>query len=83
MGREGCLVTDREAMEWIPALPVEAVDTTGAGDVFHGGFVYALSIGSDLFGAVRFASAAAALKCSRPATLPTREEVERLLPAQG
>ena len=83
MGREGCLVTERVAMEWIPALPVEAVDTTGAGDVFHGGFVYALSIGSDLFGAVRFASAAAALKCSRPATLPTREEVERLLPAQG
>lgn len=83
MGREGCLVAGRGVMEKIPALPVDAVDTTGAGDVFHGGFVYALSIGCDLRRAARFASAAAALKCSRPAALPTREEVERILSAQG
>ena len=49
-----------------PAYAVDAIDTTGAGDVFHG--AYALAIGAELAtaDAMSFASAAAALKCTRP-----------------
>jgi sulfofructose kinase len=60
-----------------PAYAVDAVDTTGAGDVFHG--AYALAIGARLAAddAMSFASAAAALKCTRPggrAGIPTLED---------
>lgn len=50
----------------LAAYRVEAVDTTGAGDVFHG--AYALAVGADLDvrEAMAFAAAAAALKCTRP-----------------
>jgi sugar/nucleoside kinase (ribokinase family) len=46
-----------------PAFPVPVKDTTGAGDVFHGAFAYALLQGWDLPRQLRFAAAAAALKC--------------------
>jgi sulfofructose kinase len=48
-----------------PAFQVKAVDTLGAGDVFHGAFTLAIAEGSALEPALRFAAAAAALKCSR------------------
>lgn len=48
---------------FVPAFPVSAVDTTGAGDVFHGGYLYGILRGWELRETVRFASAAAALKC--------------------
>lgn len=60
-----------------PAYPVNAIDTTGAGDVFHG--AYALAIGARLqvADAMSFAAAAAALKCTRPggrAGIPSLED---------
>lgn len=48
------------------AYPVQAVDTTGAGDVFHGGYVFGLLQGWELPAVLPFASAMAALKCTRP-----------------
>lgn len=48
------------------AFKVDAVDTTGAGDVFHGGYIYGLLKGWDIEKTVKFASAFAALKCTRP-----------------
>ncbi len=48
-----------------PAFPVPVVDTTGAGDVFHGGYVYGLLQGWELPSVLMFASAMAALKCAR------------------
>lgn len=48
-----------------PAFPVEAVDTLGAGDVFHGAFTLRLAEGGGVREALRFAAAAAALKCTR------------------
>lgn len=57
-------------------LPVR--DTTGAGDVFHGAFTLALTEGQDEVEALRFASAAAALRCNL-AEVPQREDVLRLL----
>jgi sugar/nucleoside kinase (ribokinase family) len=67
-----------------PAYPVEAVDTTGAGDVYHGAFFVAYLEGQALPQAMRFAAIVAALKCRRPggrAGIPTRAEVEAILSA--
>ena len=65
-----------------PVFAVAAVDTLGAGDVFHGAFTLALAEGRDLVHAMRFAAAAAGLKCTRvggSAGAPTRNEVDALL----
>ncbi|MEH2549424.1 sulfofructose kinase [Bradyrhizobium sp. AZCC 2262] len=47
------------------AYPVAVVDTTGAGDVFHGAYVFAIGARLDVQDAMAFAAAAAALKCTR------------------
>jgi sugar/nucleoside kinase (ribokinase family) len=65
-----------------PAFPVHTVDTLGAGDVFHGAFALAITEKQELRQALRFASAAAALKCTRfggAFAAPQRTEVEELL----
>ena len=59
------------------AYVVDAVDTTGAGDVFHGAYAFAIGAGLQTADAMSFAAAAAALKCSRPggrAGIPTLED---------
>lgn len=64
------------------AFPIEAIDTLAAGDVFHGAFALGLSEGASEAEAIRFASAAAAIKCTRfggRLGAPTRDEVVRLL----
>jgi ribokinase len=85
-GPNGAYFGERNsAVYHLPAFRVEAVDTTGAGDVFHGAFVYALARGQDLAAAVRFAGAAAALKCRElggRAGIPTLAEVQELLEQQ-
>jgi ribokinase len=66
----------------IPAFKVTAVDTTGAGDAFNGGFAVALGEGKSLEEAIRFANATAALSVTKPGTapsMPRRAEVEALL----
>jgi sulfofructose kinase len=70
------------------AFPIKAVDTLGAGDVFHGAFALALAEGRDEEEGLRFAAAAAAIKCTRFGGItgaPTRAEVEALLatPLEG
>jgi sulfofructose kinase len=68
-----------------PAFPVHTVDTLGAGDVFHGAFALAITEQQEVRQALRFASAAAALKCTRfggAFAAPQRAEVEELL-SQG
>ncbi len=66
-----------------PAFPVDpVVDTTGAGDVFHGAFAYGLTRGYGLAENLRFASAVAALKCRAlggRTGIPTLERVQELL----
>lgn len=79
-----------EGVDWIegrrsgsmPGLPVRAVDTLGAGDVFHGAAALALAEGRSFPEALAFANAAAALKVSRPSgpgAFPTRSEVEDMM----
>lgn len=82
-GPKGTLWLDeQQRFQETPAFPVHVVDTLGAGDIFHGGFAVAFSEGQDIPHALRFASAAAALKCTRPGgafACPTRAEVDALL----
>ncbi len=64
------------------SFPVTVRDTTGAGDVFHGGYVYGLLQGWDLKRTLRFASAFAALKCRSVGGrggIPSLEETLKLL----
>jgi sulfofructose kinase len=73
---------DQGQLQETPAFPVHTVDTLGAGDVFHGAFTLAITEGRELKEALRFASAAAALKCTRfggAFAAPQRAEVEALL----
>jgi sulfofructose kinase len=85
-GSEGCYWIEDNSVRHQPAFAVEVVDTLGAGDVFHGALAVALGEGRGEADAVRFASAAAALKCTRfggRAGIPERAEVDRFLAATG
>jgi len=62
-GRLGCWYSGDGESGHHPAFEVEVVDTTGAGDVFHGAFAYALARKWEVARCVEFAAAAAALKC--------------------
>jgi sugar/nucleoside kinase (ribokinase family) len=67
-----------------PVFKITAVDTLGAGDAFHGGFLLALAEGQGVADAMRFGSAVAGIKCTRiggAAGCPTRAEAEALLAA--
>jgi sulfofructose kinase len=66
----------------LPVFRIAAVDTLAAGDVFHGAFALALLEGREAVDALRFAAAAAGVKCSRfggSAAAPHRAEVDALL----
>jgi len=69
----------------LPVFKIRAVDTLGAGDAFHGGFVLGLAEGRGEVEAMRFGAAVAGIKCSRlggSAGAPTRAEVEAFLAEQ-
>jgi sulfofructose kinase len=68
----------------LDAFAVKAVDTNGAGDVFHAALALALAQGQGDFDAIRFAAAAAALKCQRTGGAgngPDRLELDQFLAA--
>ncbi len=64
LGIDGVLAWDGSQFHYAPAFHVETVDTTGAGDLFHAGFIYALLQGWPLQKQLDFACAAAALNCT-------------------
>ena len=79
------VVLDHGVLRMVPVFHVRAVDTLGAGDALHGGFVLALAEGRNTDEALRFGSAVAGIKCSRiggSAGAPTRAEVEAFLAGQ-
>lgn len=85
-GERGCEWIDGAApgvLHHLPAFPARPVDTTGAGDAFHGAFTLRIAEGAPLAEAIRFASAAGALKVARAGarSMPARAEVETLLAA--
>jgi ribokinase len=94
LGAQGALLCTASVARHLPAIPVEAVDTTAAGDAFNGALAAALAgklqadaLRTDrlqllLEDAVRFANAAGALAATRRGaqeSLPTKAEIEKLL----
>ncbi|MBW2609028.1 MAG: sugar kinase [Deltaproteobacteria bacterium] len=64
------------------AFPVKAVDTTGAGDVYHGAYIYGLLQGWDMLECMRFASATSAMKCREIGArkgIPRLEEIKKFM----
>jgi len=82
LGAQGSLASAAHGDVAVPAFAVTAVDTTAAGDAFNGALGAALAGGDPLADALRFASAAAAIACTRRGAQPslaTRAEVDELL----
>jgi len=64
LGEEGVLAWDGTQFHYATAFRVQSVDTTGAGDIFHAGFIYGLLQGWPMQRQLDFACAAAALNCT-------------------
>ena len=82
LGEHGVLYASTNGLTPLPAFAIQAVDTTGAGDVFHGALTLALARALPVHQAFRFASAAAAIKCTRPGGIrgsPQAAEVDAFL----
>jgi sulfofructose kinase len=82
LGAEGSICRDENGTIHLPAFPVPVRDTTGAGDAYHGGFIYGLLSGNSLSDCMRIASAVAALKCTGNGarqTLPDAELLSKFL----
>lgn len=82
LGAAGCIARSGTQHLTCPAAPANVIDTTGAGDAFHAGYIRALLDGADLAHRLRFASATAALNCRAlggQQGLPDVPEVEQLL----
>ena len=80
LGSMGSYGSDGKRDVLLPRLPVGAIDSTGAGDAFNGGFTMALSEGHDLFTAMRYGNVCGALCVTKLGTapaMPTREEIDR------
>lgn len=76
------LCHDGQRLTEVPIFPTVAMNTLGAGDVWHGAFTLVLSMGQSEFDAVRWANAAASLKVCHPVqseAMPTIAEIETLL----
>jgi sugar/nucleoside kinase (ribokinase family) len=82
LGRYGALVYGQEHFHYSPGFVVETVDTTGAGDVFHGAFIYGLIAGWPMERILDFSNAMAALNCTKLGArggIATVAEAERLM----
>lgn len=71
MGEKGALVMTGDGYFEVPGVPVEVVDTTGAGDAFNSGLAVALAEGKDLLEAVKFAACAGAIACTKLGVIPS------------
>jgi sulfofructose kinase len=86
LGKKGSITFHGRETIAVPAYDVEEVDTTGAGDVFHGGYIFGILNQWDIIATVRFASAMAAIKCQKAggrAGIPGSEEVAQFLRERG
>ena len=82
MGAKGFLLANDDRMESVPAVKVNAVDATAAGDAFTGSLAVGLAQGWELFDAALFANQVAALsvtKMGAQSSMPAREEVESFM----
>jgi sulfofructose kinase len=82
LGRDGALVYTEGCFYYSPGFVVETVDTTGAGDIFHGAFAYGLLQGWSVERILDFSNAMAGLNCTRVGArgaIATRAEAEKLI----
>jgi sugar/nucleoside kinase (ribokinase family) len=81
LGHLGAIAWDGTAFSLCPGFRMKAIDTTGAGDIFHGAFVYCLARGFKLNETLEFSCAAAAINCMAPGArgrIATLNEIARL-----
>ena len=86
LGAAGALLARDGGIDTFEADPVDAVDTTGAGDVFCGVFAAGLGRGVDVSKGIRAAMRAATLSVTRPGTqraFPSRSEIELMIQTAG
>lgn len=86
LGGRGCVFWDEAGLYALEAFPAEAVDTTGAGDIFHGAFVFGCWEGQRFSEALVFASAAAALSTEKQGgrdAIPGLDEVRTLVKSRS
>lgn len=85
-GKKGGIIFDGKEVKEYPAFVVDAVDSNGSGDVFHGAFAFALDMGYNYYDACVFSSAVSALKCTKIGAregVPTLAEVKEFLKERG
>ena len=85
LGSEGAMALVDGKVLFIEGIKVDVVDTTGAGDVFHAGFIYGLLQNWEVAKILRFANAVAGLKCrdlGGRRAIPTLDEVRNFLDPQ-
>ncbi len=85
-GKDGSYTVTRQECFHIPAFPIDVVDTTGAGDVFHGAYLAGLLHGWDLRRVAQFSTAVSAVKCTQLSGrrgIPCFEEAVAFLRRQG
>ncbi len=88
LGKQGCYLVQKgeNTGKIIPGYQVQAIDTTGAGDAFNGGFAHFLAEGNSVEAACQMANAVAALSVTKPGTapaMPYAEDVEELVGLKG
>jgi sulfofructose kinase len=79
LGEGGACWIDAAGFQCEPGLPIRAIDTLAAGDVFHGAFALAIARNLSPRESMRFANLVAAVKCTRwggGASIPTADEVQ-------
>lgn len=85
-GKKGGIMYDGKTVTEYPAFPVDAVDSNGSGDVFHGAYAFALCKGYDFYKACVFSSAVSALKCTKLGSrqaVPSFDETIKFLKERG
>ena len=86
LGSDGAVLVSGEGIVHRPAIRVDVIDTTAAGDAFAGSFAARLAAGAELADALRWAVAAGALavtKLGAAPSIPARSDVQRLLDRVG
>jgi ribokinase len=84
-GQKGSIGLNEQGIFYQDAFQVSVVDTTGAGDVYHGGYIYGLVQRWNMQECMRFASAAAALKCTEIGSqkgIPNLERINEFMGAK-
>jgi sulfofructose kinase len=82
LGSKGSIGLSGKTINFQKAIPIDAVDTTGAGDVYHGAYIYGLLQGWGMQKCMHFSSVASAIKCTRIGArrgIPALEEIKEFM----